>query len=127
MCVCKAPRLLKSKCLEAKPAGNVLLLAPHVLNYMHMHFGYLQIRVKHVFYVLCFSASVHTRVVLQAYNIVKQLLYVCYVLFVVNRLCYFRVVRHVVCSSVFVCVLSVYMHTHCCQLLCVCYSQHCQQ
>ena len=89
MCVCKAPRLPKSKCLEAKPAGNVLLLAPHVLNYMHMHFGYLQIRVKHVFYVLCFSATVHACVVLQAYDIVKQLLYVCYRLFVVYGSCYF--------------------------------------
>jgi len=96
-----------------KPRGPSPLC---VLNYMHMHFGYLQIRVKHAFNVLCSCATVHTRVVLQAYDIVEQLLYVCYRLFVVGGLCYCAVVWHVCLLCVFVCVLSVYTHTKICQL-----------
>ena len=56
----------------------------------------LQITVKHIFNVLRCCAATYTRVILQAYNVIKKLCKVCYRLFVVYGFCYFAIVRHFV-------------------------------
>ena len=67
----------------------------------------LQITVKHIFNILRCCAATYARVILQAYNVIKNLHKRCYVLFVVYGFCIFTVIRHFVTLLIFYYVINI--------------------